>query len=255
IDTPAASAQSAGPGELRVEVRRLGEETELRVLRGAVLFFSERGSLEVRAGERSLAVEDGGPLRTEWFNSARLDAFGRWAAERRNERLAAAGAPSLPPELQPYGAILESEGSWEYSAPYGDVWYPNVAPDWRPYYMGHWDDVPSYGWVWVGVHAWAWPTHHYGRWGYAHRGWFWIPGRVWAPAWVSWVGAPDYVGWCPLGYDGRPVVGFSLSAAVGFGWTILPRAAFGVRARDVHQYTVPVQRLPRAAAFTLLSAP
>ena len=37
-----------------------------------------------------------------------------------------------------------------------------------------------------------------------------FPGRTWGPAWVSWASAPDYVSWCPLGFDGRPV--FALSA-------------------------------------------
>ena len=37
---------------------------------------------------------------------------------------------------------------------------------------------------------WSWPTHHYGRWGYARNAWFWIPGRTWGAAWVSWASAP-----------------------------------------------------------------
>src|SRR5262249_25433752 len=31
------------------------------------------------------------------------------------------------------------------------------------------------------------------------RGWAWIPGRVYAPAWVSWrVGDAGYIGWAPM---------------------------------------------------------
>ena len=29
-------------------------------------------------------------------------------------------------------------------------------------------------------------------------GWVWLPGHVWAPAWVRWKITNDYVGWCPL---------------------------------------------------------
>jgi len=29
-------------------------------------------------------------------------------------------------------------------------------------------------------------------------GWYWIPGRRWAPAWVSWRRSSDYVVWAPL---------------------------------------------------------
>ena len=118
--------------------------------------------------------------------------------------------PYLPQDLQTLRQRRSiSYGSWQYAAPYGYVWYPTVAADWRPYYNGYWSPVPSYGWTWIGVDAWSWPTHHYGRWGYARNAWFWIPGRTWGAAWVSWASAPDYVSWCPLGFDSRPV--FALS--------------------------------------------
>jgi hypothetical protein len=35
-------------------------------------------------------------------------------------------------------------------------------------------------------------------------GWYWVPGNVWGPAWVSWASGGDYIGWCPLGHDDRP---------------------------------------------------
>ena len=71
------------------------------------------------------------------------------------------------------------------------------------------DYYARFGWTWIGGGAWGWPTHHYGRWGVSGAGaWFWIPGAQWGPAWVSWAVAPDYVSWCPLGCDNRPVVGW-----------------------------------------------
>src|SRR5262249_1127373 len=43
-----------------------------------------------------------------------------------------------------------------------------------------------------------WATFHYGRWGYGLGvGWFWVPGFVWAPAWVSWRYSPGFVCWAP----------------------------------------------------------
>ena len=52
----------------------------------------------------------------------------------------------------------------------------------------------------------AGPTHHYGRWGLSAAGaWFWIPSAGWGAAWVNWAVAPGYVGWCPLGWNNRPV--------------------------------------------------
>jgi len=152
---------------------------------------------------------------------------------------APASAAYLPQDLQRYGSTLDQNGSWQYAAPYGYVWYPTVAPSWRPYYYGSWSAVPSYGWTWVGLDAWSWPTHHYGRWGHARNAWFWIPGRNWSSAWVSWGIATDYVGWCPLGFDGRPV--FALSAGghqPWAGWTMMARSDFGSRAAYAHNYSV-----------------
>ena len=136
------------------------------------------------------------------------------AMEHRGGRLAGyAGVGGLPAagsaNLRQH---TRCSGSWQYEAPYGYVWYPSVASDWRPYYNGSWSAVPSYGWTWIGTDAWSWPTHHYGRWGYGRNAWFWIPGRTWSAAWVTWASATDYVSWCPLGFDGRPV--FALSTGV-----------------------------------------
>src|SRR5262249_46949740 len=77
IDTPAASARSESGGEFRVAARQgdQGEETELAVIRGFATLTSEEGSTSVRAGERSLALENSPPSRSQWFNSARFDAF------------------------------------------------------------------------------------------------------------------------------------------------------------------------------------
>src|SRR5262249_23599259 len=40
---------------------------------------------------------------------------------------------------------------------------------------------------------------HYGRWIFdASHGWVWVPGKEWAPAWVSWRDGSGYIGWAPL---------------------------------------------------------
>jgi hypothetical protein len=255
IDTPVASVRTDGPGEFRVAV--LGSrdgETELAVVRGVANLATERGEVAVRAGERTVAFENGAPLSPQTFNSARFDAFDRWVAGRRDARLAASSAQYLPRELQTYGGTLDRYGSWQYTEPYGHVWYPTVAASWRPYYYGSWSPIRSYGWTWIGVDLWSWPTHHYGRWGHANRGWFWSPGRTWGPAWVSWAAAPGYVSWCPLGFDGRPV--FALSLGVGdpwAGWTVVPRRSFGSRNYYVNRYAVQPHRFPRTTPFIVQS--
>jgi uncharacterized protein DUF6600 len=156
----------------------------------------------------------------------------------------------LPHELDVYGQTLDENGSWQYDTSYGYVWYPAVATDWRPYYYGYWSPVRSYGLTWIGLDAWTWPTYHYGRWGYTRDRWFWIPGRTWGPAWVSWGSAPGYVSWCPLGFNGRPV--FALPSGSGTawrGWTVVPRTNFGVHGYYANQFAVDARRLPASTPF------
>ena len=96
---------------------------------------------------------------------------------------------------------LGSQGNWVQNAQFGWVWYPYNRPvNWRPYTMGRWV-LTSYGdWMWVSDEPFGWATYHYGRWFMdPFYGWVWLPGRVWAPAWVSWRECDDYVGWAPLG--------------------------------------------------------
>lgn len=163
-----------------------------------------------------------------------------------------ASSPYLPQDLQYYGNEFDRDGTWQYDASYGNVWYPTVAADWRPYYYGYWAPVRTYGWTWIGYDRWTWPTHHYGRWGYARNRWFWIPGRTWAAAWVSWGTAPDYVSWCPLGYDGRPVVDLSIGYRSAWNaWTVVPRDRFGVRGYSVHRYAIEPYRLASTTPFVI----
>jgi hypothetical protein len=260
IDTPVASAQTDGPGEYRVSI--LGgpsvAQTEMAIVRGSGALVNEFGTMPLRSGERSVAWDNAPPSRPQYFNSARYDAFDQWAMALRDQRLGprSQSAQYLPADLQMYGGTLDRYGAWNYEAPYGNVWYPTVAPDWRPYYDGYWSPVPIYGWTWIGGNGWSWPTHHYGRWGYARSRWFWIPDRHWAPAWVSWGGAPGYVSWCPLGFDNRPV--FSLSVSIGGGgyrgwngwngWTVVSRDHFGGH-RSVRQFAVAPRSLPANVGF------
>jgi len=165
-------------------------------------------------------------------------------------------ATHLPPELDVYGGTFDQYGTWQYDTPYGYVWYPTVAAGWQPYYYGYWAPVPRYGYTWIGADLWAWPTHHYGRWGFARNRWFWIPGRTWGPAWVSWASAPGYVSWCPLGFDGRPVFPFSYGFGRSWaGWPILPRANFGAFRYYAHRNAVDPRRIPANAAFVARTGP
>ena len=193
IDAPTAWGQVALPGEYRVGLIRDGE-VELAVLRGAAELVNEAGRTYINAGERTFAREGAAPSPPYVFNSASWDSFDRWSESRRDARLGTS-AQYLPEDVRPYAATFDAHGAWRHDAQYGYVWYPRVHTGWRPYHRGRWASLRPYGWTWIAADPWGWPTHHYGRWGISAGAWFWIPGRHWGPAWVSWAYAPDYVSW------------------------------------------------------------
>lgn len=113
---------------------------------------------------------------------------------------------------------IETGGNWVELADYGYCWQPSIAVSnvrWRPYWDGYWA-YTDVGWTWVSYEDFGWATYHYGRWvRLRDRGWFWVPGREWGPAWVSWRTGGDYVGWAPLPpravdefvYESSPITG------------------------------------------------
>ena len=136
---------------------------------------------------------------------------------------AAAGddyADTDPSALTDFRSTLDPYGSWVDDPTYGTAWVPSsdvVGSDFSPYVTaGHWNYDDDY--TWVSDYDWGWAPFHYGRWAYAAPyGWEWIPGRVYAGAWVSWRygwGDWGYVGWAPLG----PTWGWRGGVAVGLGF-------------------------------------
>jgi len=246
VDGPHGWALIDEPGEYRVALLNAASrsELELAVIRGRAELANDGGRTPLRAGERAFVRASAAPSYAFIANSAALDAFDHWSELRRNERLGAS-AQYLPDEVRPYAAALDRHGSWRDEPTYGRVWYPRVESDWRPYYRGRWSNLRPYGWTWVGHDPWGWPTHHYGRWGYATSGWFWIPGRSWGAAWVSWASAPGYVSWCPLGWNNRPVFQIGVNFGRGYdpwrAWTVLPHRSFG--RGYVHRNIVRVDHL------------
>jgi len=240
IDAPSAWVQINSPGEYRISLLR-GDDVELAVLRGGAELVNEQGRSYVSAGERTYARMQTAPSPAYVFNSAAWDSFDRWSESRRDQRLGVS-AQYLPEDVRPYAPAFDTYGSWRNEPTYGHVWYPRVQVGWRPYYRGRWVSLRPYGWTWVANDPWGWPTHHYGRWGISGGSWFWIPGRSWAPAWVSWGYAPGYVSWCPLGWNNRPVLGFSVNYYGGrrydpwYAWSVLPRQHFSSPYVHVSRY-------------------
>lgn len=250
IDAAAGSVRILRPGEYRVLLVEgsAGLDLELDVVHGEATVSSDQETVAVHAGECAFVSEGLAPSYAQPFNSARRDAFLQWSEGRRYASLGYESRQYLPSEIQVYAGAFDRYGAWERSEPYGYVWYPRVYEDWRPYYDGFWRPLDYFGWTWIGYDPWSWPTHHYGRWGFSARGWFWIPGRAWASAWVSWGSGASYVSWCPLGWNDRPVFSLGLGLRLGsdraydswYGWTTISRRAFGEAAR-VSGIAVPRQ--------------
>jgi hypothetical protein len=137
-------------------------------------------------------------------------------------------ADTDPAALNDFRSTLDPYGNWQEDPTYGTVWVPSrtvVGEDFTPYVSaGHWVYDDDY--VWVSDYSWGWAPFHYGRWAYGTGiGWEWIPGRVYAGAWVSWrYGWDDwgYVGWAPL----PPLWGWHGGFAVGIGFVPYAPYAF-----------------------------
>jgi hypothetical protein len=70
--------------------------------------------------------------------------------------------------------------------------------EYMPYSNGQWINTDE-GWYFRGRTPYEETVSHHGRWVHSkHGGWMWVPGRVWAPAWVDWRQNDDYVSWAPL---------------------------------------------------------
>ncbi|MFW6139971.1 MAG: DUF6600 domain-containing protein [Acidobacteriota bacterium] len=140
---------------------------------------------------------------------------------------------------------LSPYGYWTHYSSYGYVWVPSdIRYNWRPYTNGRWV-WSDYGWMWVSNYRWGWIPFHYGRWGYDSRlGWFWVPGDVWSPAWVSWRYSRLYIGWAPIppGVPFVPGTGVVLRGRTipHRYWVFMQSRYFNQR--NMRSYTLPYER-------------
>ncbi len=112
-------------------------------------------------------------------------------------------ADTDPSALTDFREPLAPYGQWTEDPNYGTIWVPDanqVGADFAPYQTGgSWGVADGGDWMWQSDYSWGYIPFHYGRWVWAGSNWGWIPGRRYAPAWVSWrVGEGGYLGWAPL---------------------------------------------------------
>ena len=147
-----------------------------------------------------------------------------------------------PQAAAQFDETLAPYGTWVDDDVYGRIWQPSteaVGDDFSPYATGgHWLQS-EYGWTWISDWDWGWAPFHYGRWlAIADRGWCWMPGTLWGPAWVSWRSGGGYVAWAPLA-PRRMSVGSPLGP--GSPW----RFALGAELGRVHGFMLPQDVAPR----------
>jgi hypothetical protein len=142
---------------------------------------------------------------------------------------------------------LRRNGRWVTVGTYGRCWSPSgVDDDWQPYTRGRWVHSNNDGWMWDSDEDFGWATYHYGRWFREESvGWCWVPGRVWAPAWVSWRHGHSYVGWAPLPPLALAAAGVGIGSWADHRYGIGPRAYNFVNARDFGSRSMAGVLLPR----------
>jgi hypothetical protein len=209
VDTPAASVYLLSEADVRIDVDGRGT-TRVASRRGIVEVVGAGGSVLLRSGMETYVDEGAVPSSPSTFNTLTGDGFDRWVEEldasyRIQDPQSARVYDALPSEVRPYHVELSLHGSWIHTSDFGYVWAPRVASTWRPYVSGYWA-WGRHGYYWVSYEPWGWAPYHYGRWvSLSGHGWGWVPGRVFAGAWVSWSWGPTWVGWCPLDYWNRPI--------------------------------------------------
>jgi hypothetical protein len=211
--TPRGVVTLASPGRYGIATGDTNNPTQVTVVQGSAHIEAPGVSLDVAANQTAtIAGTDTfqgntGPMQPDPFLSAMLNA----------ERAPAAPPPAAVAAI-PGGQDLSAYGTWTDTTDYGQVWYPQVAPDWVPYQEGQWAYVTPWGWTWVDSDPWGFAPFHYGRWVQSGGRWGWIPGApvagppVYAPALVAFFGigaavgvgigaalAAGRIGWCPLG--------------------------------------------------------
>lgn len=275
VDTPAGTAYLVTEGLYRIRV-----DADGRVIvwvREGVAEVEGSGSTVLARGGQSTQLVKGRPPTDPSMRVSELDEFERWVEARRaalaEDEVGEEIVEDLPVEVQPYAGELSRYGRWETLPTYGTVWAPyGTGAGWLPYYNGYWVGS-SIGHVWVSHEPWGWAPYHYGRWCWvAGSGWVWLPGGLFAGAWVEWWAGPSYVAWVPLGYRDRPAIDVHVlfSARTRFprsGWACIPYPQFysrdlqrryvrDPRALGTHLgQAVPVRRLPGFHARDLRTRP
>ncbi|MGB7294804.1 MAG: DUF6600 domain-containing protein [Candidatus Aminicenantales bacterium] len=95
-------------------------------------------------------------------------------------------------------------GEWLWHDLYGYVWRPYLNDrrypwgTWQPYINGSWSSYDG-EMFWVPAEPWGWVPYHLGIWMWdKSKGWVWLPGSMFAPAWAVWEFYHGMYAWRPF---------------------------------------------------------
>lgn len=186
-------------------------EAQVKYGKARVLFGADEKLLtdrEVRKGERLIVQKDD---QSELATAIADTAFELWNKDVNahfddlHEGLTALPKPiqKLPKAVfyfaQTYGSRF---GEWLWDDFYGYVWRPFIDNGmypwgWQPYFYGQWANAAGQM-FWVPQEPWGWIPYHLGVWQWDKKhGWVWLPGSMFAPAWVTWDFYFGYASWRP----------------------------------------------------------
>jgi hypothetical protein len=232
------------PGQYRFD-RAAHQVLAAQAWSGDMLLEAPDSSLPLAAPQRAEVWRTGAQQTTHYrMVPAVKDAFGDavLAADRADDRLAAANAAAqVPPEMTG-AAELARFGAWSVAPDGAPLWTPAKLPKvWQPYQQGAWSWNAPWGWTWIDDQPWGFAPFHYGRWLQVRGHWAWNPGRwgatrpVYAPALVGWLGGPALtvgdspaVGWVALAPDEPMFPAYAVSARY---WNALSGASIAPAAR------------------------
>lgn len=161
-----------------------------------------------------------------------LDGFIAWNEKINREFVDLhKGVTPLPKPVQKLPAAVfyfaqyygNQYGEWVWDNLYGYVWRPyynDIYPwgNWSPYVYGRWSSVNG-SLYWVPEEPWGWVPYHLGIWQWDKKlGWVWIPGSVFAPAWVDWYFYYGFFSWRPWTLDDFLYFGYYGLSPVDYYW-------------------------------------
>ncbi len=191
-------------------------ETQVKYGRAFVRFGPDDRSLDDRTvlkGQRLVVLAD---HRSELAAAIDGTDFELWNNEvnarfgELHEGLSALPKPlqRLPRAVHYFAQAYGSRyGEWLWDDVYGYVWRPFIDNGaypwgWQPYIYGNWAAYGNQP-FWIPGEPWGWIPYHLGVWHWSKKiGWVWLPGSMFAPAWVTWDFYFGYACWRPWGlYD------------------------------------------------------